>query len=173
MTIAAGWFIAVFVVAAAVANAYNIDEPGDWARSESDMDTPPVHGGHAEHTCAYFGLKICPTRKSHFGYHYNEHLKCLIPKAHLLPRECRMAVIDLEHCIGDIDHYCDGLGTRDTKVCLEHHLKDLHPECVSSMFFRELHHEAGRPTTQYQQLYNEYQRADDRFHDVRIADSDL
>lgn len=122
-----------------------------------------MNQGHAEGSCISEALKLCPTRKHSYGYHLNEHLKCIIPKVDQLAPGCRASILDMEHCVGDIDHFCDGLGTHDTQICMEHHIDQLHEDCLSSYFMRPVHRAAGRSTEKYLEKYKRHEDEHQRF----------
>lgn len=147
---------------------YDLDTDRGFARYPEEIGN--VHSSAKqphETSCIALALKLCPTRKSSFGYHLNEHLKCIIPKADQLPPGCRATVLEMEHCAGDIDHFCDGLSTHDTELCMEAHLDQLHEDCLSSYFMKAVHARAGRDTRKYLAQYKAHEDEHARLTAVR------
>ena len=163
------------VVLFADAFTYNVDTTFAAYEGETyhDYAADHVEREHKPGSCAYEGEKLCPPAHSSMGIHFDAHVRCLIPKVRKLPRHCWAAIEDLDHCVGDMTHYCDRLSTIDTMVCLEQHLDVLHDDCKASMFMHHAHREAGRDTSAYRDYYNEYQRRDERYRDKRIPVEDL
>jgi hypothetical protein len=154
---------------------YNIDKVLLPYADEDLHDTVADHADreHKEGTCAYEAEKLCPPIQQSIGVRFDQHVRCLIPKVRQLPRHCWAAIEDLEHCVGDMAHFCDGLGTHDTAECLEHHYDQLHEDCRASMFLEHLHTKAGRDTSAYRAYYDEYKQKEKRYRDKRIPTEEL
>jgi hypothetical protein len=155
-SVAASLAICVVVLGSLTEAAYDIGSAGFPKFPGQNFDDGRRNGDLAYESCKSVGLRLCPTHTTKIGPHFNTHMKCILPKAKQMPKYCQAPILDMEHCIHEIDQYCDGLDQEDTLLCMDIHVDKLSHECNQSMFMSSVHKAAGRNTDLYIDYYHEF-----------------
>jgi hypothetical protein len=103
------------------------------------------------HSCEWYIRKMCRPDRDYV--HFSSQLQCALQKLHKIPNYCRPAYRDMAKCLAEMQTYCADLSPGHTAHCLEEHIDFVSPECLESQYFEDLHHEAGRETTGYEESY--------------------